>query len=788
MYPTEGEMQRSKFLYAASGFALILAAPAAFAQTVNPLATKPANDSGRLSEIVVTARKQTERLQDVPIAITALNGAQLGQALHYRIEDLNQLVPDANIVIDNGHQTSFGIRGLGNNPGNDGLEGSAGVFVDGVYLGRPGMAATDYIDIDQIEVLRGPQGTLFGKNTTAGAVTITTKLPSSTFGGDGQVSFGNYGYQQYQATVTGPLVDGLLAGRLTAYDTQRDGDVKNITTGANTNNLDRYGVRGQLLFTPSTDFKLRLIGEYEQEAQSTGTVVTLNSLGATPASIESKLKVTGAQIAIDPNGLETAVNGPTRTGSKQAAFSAQADWKVDGFTITSITAYRNWTYESLQDIDGSSADVADSGYNVHDYQWSQELRVAPPKIGPFETVVGLYYFSQNIYSDAITEYGSEAASWLSGIPNSSLPAYAKLSPAVAALLNYNDSRWDVIATPATHSYAAFGQAIWRVLPKWNITLGYRETYETKAETVSRAEPISTLTGLPNPGLKSNTSAPLSVGINNAAPSFLVSTDYHLLPTTMVYGLISQGEKAGGLNSTLPTAGVGVSSLIVKPETATDYEVGLKGEFFDRRLSLDLAAFYTEVRDYQATYETTVNGSSVQILTNVGRVRTEGLEAESTWRPFTGMTLHAEGAYDDAYYASYTNGICPAEVTGQAYCNLTGRPVAGAPKWTAGLNGLYEHPVMDRYVAYMGGEYAFKSHYYGYLDDSKYTVAGDYSLVNLRAGIRSASGLWDLMVWGKNVFNVHYVNNYLNYGALLPGAYVPYFGNPATYGVTLRAHF
>ncbi len=781
-------MRRSRFLSAASGFALMMAAPAAFAQTANLPGTKPSNDSGQLSEVVVTARKQTERLQDVPIAITALNGARLGQDLHYRIEDLNQLVPDTNIVIDNAHQTSFGIRGLGNNPGNDGLEGSTGVFLDGVYLGRPGMAATDYIDIDQIEVLRGPQGTLFGKNTTAGAVTITTELPSFHFGGDGQVSFGNYGYHQYQATVTGPLVDDVLAGRLTAFQTDRNGDVKNVTTGADTNDLGRYGVRGQLLFTPGTAFKLRLIGEYEEEAQSAGAVVTLNSLGATPAAVEKKLQVTGAQVAIDPDGLETAVNGPTRTGAKQAAFSGQADWKVGGFTLTSITAYRNWTYQSLSDIDGSSADVAASGYNVHDYQWSQELRVAPPKIGPFETVAGLYYFSQNIYSDAITEYGSEAAAWLSGIPNASLPTYAKLSPAVAALLQYNDSRWDVLATPVTHSYAAFGQAIWRVMPKWNITLGFRETYETKAETVSRAEPISTLTGLPNPGLKSDISAPLGVAINNAAPSFLVSTDYHVLPTTMVYGLISQGEKAGGLNSTLPTAGVGVSSLIVKPETATDYETGFKGEFLDRRLSLDLAAFITEVRDYQATYETTVNGSSVQILTNVGKVRTEGVEAESTFKPFAGMTLHAEGAYDDAYYASYTNGLCPAETTGQAYCNLTGRPVAGAPKWTAGFSGLYEHAVLDRFVAYIDGEYSFKSHYFGYLDDSKYTITGDYALVNLRAGLRSIAGAWDLMFWGKNIFNVHYANNYLSYGALLPGLYVPYFGDPATYGVSLRAHF
>lgn len=777
-------MQYSKWLQAASGLVLMLAAaPTARAQTV------PTNDGGvQLGEVIITARKQAERLQEVPIAVTALGGAQLGRNLHYRIEDLNQLAPNTNIVIDNGHQTSFGIRGLGNNPGNDGLEGSTGVFLDGVYLGRPGMAAIDLIDLDQIELLRGPQGTLFGKNTTAGAVTITTQLPSFTLGGAGQVSFGNYGYQQYEGTVTGPFVDGVLAGRLTAYDTARNGDVRNIATGAETNDLGRYGARGQLLYKPNSDFTLRLIGEYEREQQSTGAVVTLNSLGATPSSIEQKLLATGGRVAIDPNGQQTAIDGPARTGSEQAAFSAQADWRIGGFKITSITAYRRWNYKSLSDIDGSSADVAASGYMVRDSQWSQELRVTPPRIGPLETVAGLYYFSQDIGSDAITEYGSEAAAWLSGIPNASLPAYAKASPAVAALLQYNDSRWDVLATPATRSYAVFGQAIWRVLPRWNITLGYRETYETKSETVSRNQPISTLTGAPVSGLASSISAPHSVGISNAAPSFLVSTDYHVLPTLMVYGLVSQGEKAGGLNSTLPTPGLGVSSLIVKPEIATDYEAGLKGEFLDRRLSLNLAAFYTEVRDYQATYETTVNGSSVQMLTNAGRVVTRGVEAESSFKPFTGMTLHAQGAYNDAYYAAYTNAPCPAEVTGRAYCNLTGQPVTGAPRWTAGLSGLYERPVTEQFIGYINGEYSFKSQYFGYIDDSKSTITGGYYLINLQFGLRPKSGVWDFMLWGKNILNKHYANNYLSYGALLPGIYVPYYGDPATYGVTLRVHF
>jgi iron complex outermembrane receptor protein len=321
-----------------------------------------------------------------------------------------------------------------------------------------------------------------------------------------------------------------------------------------------------------------------------------------------------------------------------------------------------------------------------------------------------------------------------------------------------------------------------------VTLGFRETYETKFESVWRPQPIDTTTGTAKAGLASDKASPVNVGIDNAAPSFLISSDYHLSPSSMIYALVSQGEKAGGLNATLPATGLTADSLKVKPETATDYEAGFKGDYWGRRLSVDLSLFYTTVRNYQATYITTVDNATAQYLANVGRVRTQGAEAEITARPITGLTLHASAAFDDATYASYVNAPCAAEVTGKTYCNLTGRPVAGAPKWTLGLNGGYERPLTNDLVGYVQGEYSWRSHFYGYLDDSTYSRTGDYALVNLRLGVRLASGRWDLALWGKNVFDQHYVANYLSYGTLLPGVYVPFFGDPATYGVTLRTQF
>ena len=768
--------------------AALLAPVAARAQAEPPaVADAAAAQQTAVGEVIVTARKTRERLQDVPIAISVVGGGDFRDADHVRIEDLNLFTPNANIDIVNGHQTSFAIRGLGNNPANDGLEGSTGVFLDGVYLGRPGEAAQDLIDVRQIEVLRGPQGTLFGKNTTAGAVNITTEAPSFHFGGLAQLSYGNYNYQQYQGAVTGLIVGEVLAARLTAYKTDRDGTVYDTTTHDHVNDLGREGVRGQLLYRPDDNLSVRVIADYAREAQSTGAVLTFSNLGITPAAINAKLAASGATIAVDPDGLRTAVNGPVSTGTEQWGLSSQADWKAGGFTVTSITAYRHWRYGSLSDADGSSADVINGGYGLKDQQWSQELRVAFPRMGPVDAVAGAYYFNQTVQSDQVTQYGKGAGAFLTGVPDALLPAYARVSAALAAVVAYDNSRWDAISTPSTQSYAAFGQGVWHVTPSWNLTLGVRETYETKSETVSRAAPISTLTGAANPALAYNAVAPVHVGIDNASPSFLVSTDYHLAPGLMGYGFVSYGEKAGGTNAALPAAGEGPASLKVKPEIATDYELGLKSELFGGKLTLDAGLFYTEVRDYQATYFAQVNNTSVQILSNVGEVVSQGAEAEATARPVTGLTLHASLGYDDAHYATYANAPCPVEITGRTFCDLSGRPVVGAPRWTANAYSLYERH-LGPVTGYGRAEVSWRSQFYGYQDDSASTAVPAYALVNLYLGVKSPSGHWDVMLWGKNVGNVHVPYSYLSYGSLLPGAYVPFFGDPATYGVTLRASF
>ena len=749
-------------------------------------APDPAADEGG-DAVVVTARKASEKLQDVPVAITAISGADLARNDHIRLEDLNQLVPGTNVVITNGHQSSISIRGLGNNPGSDGLENSAGVFVDGVYLGRPGMVANDLVDIKQVEVLRGPQGTLFGKNATAGLVNITTELPSFNTEFRAQASYGNYNYQQYQASMSGPVSD-TLAVRVTGYRTTRDGVVDNITTGKDTSTLGRAGARVQLLWKPQSNLSIRLIGEYGSEQQSSGAVSTISTWGLTPDLIKAKLAATGGVIAVDPRGRTTAVDGPTDTGTRQGAGSAQIDWELGGgFKLTSITAFRYWQYDSNSDTEGSSADVMYGGYHIQDRQWTQELRLALPRMGRVDGVVGLYYFNQYVETNQHLEYGKDAAAWLSGIPNALLPVYAQYSPALAKLVSYNQTRWNTFANPLTHSIAAFGQANWHVTPDWNITAGIRQTRETKREDVWRPVPVSRVTGMPVAALADQAAGPIHAEISNSAPSFLVSTDYHPTPGLMFYALVSRGQKAGGLNTTLPPAGLGADALKVEPEVATNYEAGLKSDLFAHRVQLNLSVFRTDIRNYQANVLQEVDGQIVQLLTNAGAARTQGVEAEATVQPARGLSLHGYAAYNDAAYRSYRNGPCPIGISAPA-CDLSGKPIAGAPKWTLGANGSYEHDIGGRLTGYASAEYSWRSHFYGSLDDSPMTLTGGYGLLNLRLGIRSKDRLWDLSVWGRNVTNAAYATNYFNYGSVLPGTYVAFFGDPATYGATLRFNF
>ncbi|MCO2682195.1 TonB-dependent receptor [Pseudomonas aeruginosa] len=749
------------------------------AEEAPPLASSlPDKADTALGKVTVTARRREEDSQKVPTPITVLGGETLEAQRISRVQDLQQVLPSVNVAYIHARQSSVAVRGIGNNPASDGLEGSAGIYLDNVYLGRPGMAVFDLLDIEQLELLRGPQGTLFGKNTTAGVLNISTRAPTFTAERTVEVSGGQDGYFQGRGTVSGPLGE-TLAGRLSAYRTRDDGYIKNIHDDNYLNGGERQGARGQLLFEPNEDFSLRWIADYNEEDSSNGSMVVYG--GA--ERFWQRAALVGASPLRDPQRRKVNINGRQHVSVHQGGSSLEANWNLaGGYRLTSISAYRYWHFTPANDEQLNVSAINDTGVEVHDRQFSQEIRLASPTGGAFDYVVGAYAFRQNLGNKTFTSYGPLADLYLLG----------------ANLGALNDTYSKANGKIETDSFALFAQGTWHLTERLDFTAGLRGTYEEKNAKVERFAPLGGAAvggvgaAVRNGQLGAYDSGDLSQ--YNFAPSALLSLSYQFSDDLLGYASLSHGEKSGGVNLAVGSApSAGADSLLVGPERANDAELGLKSTLFDRRLLLNANLFWTGIHGYQATtlYQAPGLTQLVQVLANAGSVRSRGLEFEATALPLRGLTLNFNGSYNDVTYLSFKDAPCPAEVSTRpgapSSCDLTGQRVVGASKWIANLNGEYQWRLDDRFQPYVSASYAYRSAAEGTLDNSDLSKIDGYALVNLAAGLRSdlGDGQLDTSVWLKNAFDKDY---YLSAFASINGSYTASVGQPRTLGVSLRYDF
>ncbi len=679
------------------------------AEEAPPLASSlPDKADTALGKVTVTARRREEDSQKVPTPITVLGGETLEAQRISRVQDLQQVLPSVNVAYIHARQSSVAVRGIGNNPASDGLEGSAGIYLDNVYLGRPGMAVFDLLDIEQLELLRGPQGTLFGKNTTAGVLNISTRAPTFTAERTVEVSGGQDGYFQGRGTVSGPLGE-TLAGRLSAYRTRDDGYIKNIHDDNYLNGGERQGARGQLLFEPNEDFSLRWIADYNEEDSSNGSMVVYG--GA--ERFWQRAALVGASPLRDPQRRKVNINGRQHVSVHQGGSSLEANWNLaGGYRLTSISAYRYWHFTPANDEQLNVSAINDTGVEVHDRQFSQEIRLASPTGGAFDYVVGAYAFRQNLGNKTFTSYGPLADLYLLG----------------ANLGALNDTYSKANGKIETDSFALFAQGTWHLTERLDFTAGLRGTYEEKNAKVERFAPLGGAAvggvgaAVRNGQLGAYDSGDLSQ--YNFAPSALLSLSYQFSDDLLGYASLSHGEKSGGVNLAVGSApSAGADSLLVGPERANDAELGLKSTLFDRRLLLNANLFWTGIHGYQATtlYQAPGSTQLVQVLANAGSVRSRGLEFEATALPLRGLTLNFNGSYNDVTYLSFKDAPCPAEVSTRpgapSSCDLTGQRVVGASKWIANLNGEYQWRLDDRFQPYVSASYAYRSAAEGTLDNS-----------------------------------------------------------------------
>jgi iron complex outermembrane recepter protein len=755
-----------------------------------------AGADARLPTVIVTARLRPEDAESVPIALSVIDGQTLVRTATVNVAQLTQLVPSLNYSSPNPRNTSYTIRGLGSSvvaisQSNDGLEPGVGFYVDQVYHGRPATAAFDFADLERIEVLRGPQGTLFGKNTTAGAISITSRAPTFDAEGGAELSVGDYGYYQGKGFLSGPVAGDAVAGRLSFALTERGGVLRRTGDGQRVNDVNNLALRGQLLFAPKDGVRIRLSADYSSIDTVCCTQVYYG-VGTTlkPASRQYPALAAGLGYrppSLDPYSRLTDIDARLAVATNEGGIAAVADFALGGATLTSVSAWRYWNWDAANDRDYTRLSIQTVQHvPSRQDQYSQELRLASGTGGALEYVAGLYWFAQTITGEPISEYGPQATYWLLGGP-------AKYP---GALLDGYGT--DGHTRFHSDSYAGFGELTWRPLARLAVTGGLRYTAENKdgrfASTVYGGL-ATTSPALIKAKLSILRPQAYAASVSDGSPSGRVSVAFDWTPRLMSYLSWARGAKSGGINmSGLPLNAENLPALataVVQPERSSTLEAGIKSRLWDERLEVHLDAYRTTVRDFQANVVDTAPGALRGYLANVDRVEVKGVELDSVLALSRGVSVYASAAWTDGRYASYANGPCPLEsiAATTTVCDLSGRPLPGTPRFAASLGTELRRPIA---VSGLSGDLFLRvdaseqGDIYGDPSDSRYTRIDGYTIVNASVGFRAAEH-WEFLAFSRNALDRRYLQN-LTVQAGNSGLVVGAPGDPRTVGLTLRGHF
>ncbi|MGF1922724.1 MAG: TonB-dependent receptor [Bacteroidia bacterium] len=758
-----------------------------------------------LDEIVVTSRRRAETLQDVPIAITVIGGQAAENAGAFNVNRLKELVPSVQLYASNARNTTLNIRGLGSTFGltNDGIDPGVGFYVDGVYHARPAATSTDFIDLEQIEVIRGPQGTLFGKNTTAGAFNITTAKPTQTPTAKVELGFGNYNFMQAKTSVSAGVAKN-LAAKLSISSTQRDGTIWNTLQERRYSGQNNLGFKGQLYYTPSEKLQFMFSGDVSIQHPAgyplviAGVTATERSAYRQYPQILSDLGY--QQPKIDPFSREIRTNTAWRHNQSIGGISLNADYKVGNGTLTSTTAWRFWNWDPTNDRDFSevSALTKSQGNTRHD-QYSQEIRYAGKITDQLSGVVGLFALSQNLQGLGQTEeVGKDQWRFVqtSSTGNQGLYATPGLLDGFGIKTN---------STIESLSTAIFAQVDWEFLDHFHVLPGLRYTYDRKDVNYDRVTygglqtTNATLLAL-KAAVYSNQQFNTTVDNHNLSGNLTLS--YRPNSALNAYGTFSTAYKPVGVNvGGLPTTTTGQADLsvaVVKPEYVQHYEAGLKSKVANGLL-VNATAFNTDISDYQTNVQSPQLGVNRGYLANAEKVNVKGLEIDGSYQLKRFLTINAAVAYLEGKYVKFTNAPLPLEETGHtemingtatqvAFKDASGGRLPGISKWN--VSGGTEFSFPGR-LATRDGRYffavdaSFRSDYSSNPTPSRALVVDGYTLLNARVGFKEEK--FSLFLWSRNMANKNYYEQ-LQAAAGNSGLYAGVLGDPRTFGLTLRYSF
>jgi len=794
-------------------------AVAADPQAAAPQTTAPDAAAPGSNDIVVTARRREERAQEVPLALSVVGGAEISRTGSFNVNRLQQIQPTLQFVSSNPRNSAINIRGLGAPFGltNDGIEQGVGFYLDGVYVGRAGAATFDFVDVDRVEILRGPQGTLYGKNTTAGAINVTTRPPSFTPEARFEVSGGNYDFLQIKGSASAPIVADKLAVRVSVSRTSRSGTIQDVASGEDIHRQDNFSTRGQLLWHATPDLSFTLAGDFNLQ-----NPLCCVQYYARVAPTQRPLNRQYAALAAAFNYAPPSTNTFDRVTDLDADLNAKQEmggaslvgnWDIGSATITSVSAWRYWDWKPANDRDFTGLPITTVSANPsHQTQESQEFRIASDGKNRLQYTFGAFLFHQQINTNGVQVQGSAASRWLLN-PGASVPVGSSGCATVTtnacnpAILDGLTST-NTIAFNNT-SFAVFGKLNWEAFHNFHIQPGLRLNYDKKSGSyVAVVKTGSGSTVLNADQL--NTLAPQSYAPRFSAwnVSGDVTLSYDFNRDVHGYATYARSFKSGGINlSGLPlnatNTGVDLTTQTVKPEKVNHFEVGLKTQFLDRRVTLNLAGFWDDVYDFQATVN---NGQTTVIrgyLANAGQVRVRGVEFDSSFRPSERFNIYANGAYTDAKYVRFTNAPCPPELSGgnpalngatpaaagtpglsPLVCDISGQILPGVSKWAFSYGAEYNVPVGEGQV-YLGYDGSYRSKYSSNPSYSAYMNIDGYALSNFRLGYRHKD--FNVYGWVRNAFAKNYYE-LLSAQSGSTGLIVGQPGDPRTFGGTISKSF
>lgn len=796
------------WLLAAAVASTLTTASLAYGADAAEAADAAVESDDSLDNIIVTARRREERSQDVPLAVSVIGSKELETTGTFNIGKLQQLQPAIQFYSSNPRNSATTIRGLGAPFGltNDGIEQGVGIYIDQVYYSRSATATFDFLDVDQVEVLRGPQGTLYGKNTTAGAINVTSRKPSFEHEAQAELTVGNLDLRKVKASISGPLIDDKLAWRLGTSYTDRRGTIYNVTTNRWINEQNNLGFKGQLLWTPTENLDVTFSADYtDADPYGYGTVFvrtgsTQRSLNRQYASLSAASNNYGPP-SFDPFDRLTDLDAELQAKQLFGGGSVLVEWDVGPGTLASVSAYRKWDWHPKNDRDFIGLPITTKSMNPSEQrQWTQEVRYAASS-DRVDYVAGLFYFYQTVDTAGIQEQGPLASRWLLSGANANDPTILN------GLRSSND-----IGLKNT-SLAAFGQFTWRVTDSLRLQPGIRVNWDEK-----KGKYIATVTNATNTTLNAAQLGVLApqnyrpeFNDTNVSGDFTVSYDFG--DNVLGYTTYARSFKSGGINlSGLPldANNAPITAVeTVKPESINHYEAGIKTQWVDRTITFNVAAYLTDIKDYQATVTNSQANVIRGYLANAKQVEVKGLEVDLSWRPNERFNVYVNSAYIDGQYKDFPDAPCPPELAGgttataanppsvpgtpggfsPAFCNISGQWLPGISKYSVSSGFEYKHPLElfgQTGGAYFGFDGNYRSKFSSNPSRSIYTDIDGYTIANFRTGYRTDSG-WDVYAWARNAFDEEYFDFFQTQSGST-GLVIGQPGEQRTYGLTVKASF